>query len=374
MQFIDLKAQYNRLKADIDQRVLNVLNHGAYVFGPEIAEMEKKLADHAGVKHCLSCASGTDALLIPLMAWGVKPGDAVFVPSFTFISTAEVVSLLGATPIFVEVEEHTFNIDVKHLEVMINRVLAEGKLIPKVIVPVDLFGLTADYSAIEKVAEKYNLLIMEDSAQGFGGKINGKVAGSFGQVSATSFYPAKPLGCYGDGGAIFTNDDELADVMKSIRVHGMSSDRYNNVRIGINGRMDTIQAAVVLGKLEVFVDELDKRNDVANKYKAGITKNVKTPTVPEGYYSSWAQYSVLAESSEMRAKLQDYLKSKNIPSVIYYPIPLHLQTAYAYLGGKRGDLPVTESIADRVFSLPMHPYMTDAEINEVIDAINSFEG
>ena len=374
MQFIDLKAQYNRLKADIDQRVLNVLNHGAYVFGPEIAEMEKKLADHAGVKHCLSCASGTDALLIPLMAWGVKPGDAVFVPSFTFISTAEVVSLLGATPIFVEVEEHTFNIDVKHLEVMINRVLAEGKLTPKVIVPVDLFGLTADYSAIEKVAEKYNLLIMEDSAQGFGGKINGKVAGSFGQVSATSFYPAKPLGCYGDGGAIFTNDDELADVMKSIRVHGMSSDRYNNVRIGINGRMDTIQAAVVLGKLEVFVDELDKRNDVANKYKAGITKNVKTPTVPEGYYSSWAQYSVLAESSEMRAKLQDYLKSKNIPSVIYYPIPLHLQTAYAYLGGKRGDLPVTESIADRVFSLPMRPYMTDAEINEVIDAINSFEG
>jgi dTDP-4-amino-4,6-dideoxygalactose transaminase len=374
MQFIDLKAQYNRLKADIDQRVLNVLNHGAYVFGPEIAEMEKKLADHAGVKHCLSCASGTDALLIPLMAWEVKPGDAVFVPSFTFISTAEVVSLLGATPIFVEVEEHTFNIDVKHLEVMINRVLAEGKLIPKVIVPVDLFGLTADYSAIEKVAEKYNLLIMEDSAQGFGGKINGKVAGSFGQVSATSFYPAKPLGCYGDGGAIFTNDDELADVMKSIRVHGMSSDRYNNVRIGINGRMDTIQAAVVLGKLEVFVDELDKRNDVANKYKAGITKNVKTPTVPEGYYSSWAQYSVLAESSEMRAKLQDYLKSKNIPSVIYYPIPLHLQTAYAYLGGKRGDLPVTESIADRVFSLPMHPYMTDAEIGEVIDAINSFEG
>ena len=374
MQFIDLKAQYNRLKADIDQRVLNVLNHGAYVFGPEIAEMEKKLAEIAGVKHCLSCASGTDALLIPLMAWGIKPGDAVFVPSFTFISTAEVVSLLGATPIFVEVEEHTFNIDVKHLEVMINRVLAEGKLTPKVIVPVDLFGLTADYSAIEKVAEKYNLLIMEDSAQGFGGKINGKVAGSFGQVSATSFYPAKPLGCYGDGGAIFTNDDELADVMKSIRVHGMSSDRYNNVRIGINGRMDTIQAAVILGKLEVFVDELDKRNDVASKYKAGITKNVKTPTVPEGYYSSWAQYSVLAESSEMRTKLQDYLKSKNIPSVIYYPIPLHLQTAYAYLGGKRGDLPVTESIADRVFSLPMHPYMTDAEIGEVIDAINSFEG
>lgn len=374
MQFIDLKAQYNRLKADIDQRVLNVLNHGAYVFGPEIAEMEKKLADHAGVKHCLSCASGTDALLIPLMAWGIKPGDAVFVPSFTFISTAEVVSLLGATPIFVEVEEHTFNIDVKHLEVMINRVLAEGKLIPKVIVPVDLFGLTADYSAIEKVAEKYNLLIMEDSAQGFGGKINGKVAGSFGQVSATSFYPAKPLGCYGDGGAIFTNDDELADVMKSIRVHGMSSDRYNNVRIGINGRMDTIQAAVILGKLEVFVDELDKRNDVASKYKAGITKNVKTPTVPEGYYSSWAQYSVLAESSDMRTKLQDYLKTKNVPTVIYYPIPLHLQSAYAYLGGKRGDLPVTESIADRVFSLPMHPYMTDAEIGEVIDAINGFAG
>lgn len=374
MQFIDLKAQYNRLKADIDQRVLNVLNHGAYVFGPEIAEMEKKLADHAGVKHCLSCASGTDALLIPLMAWGIKPGDAVFVPSFTFISTAEVVSLLGATPIFVEVEEHTFNIDVKHLEVMINKVLAEGELTPRVIVPVDLFGLTADYSAIEKVAEKYNLLIMEDSAQGFGGKINGKVAGSFGHVSATSFYPAKPLGCYGDGGAIFTNDDELADVMKSIRVHGMSSDRYNNVRIGINGRMDTIQAAVILGKLEVFVDELDRRNYVANKYKAGITKNVKTPTVPEGYYSSWAQYSVLAESNEMRAKLQDYLKTKNVPTVIYYPIPLHLQTAYAYLGGKKGDLPVTESIADRVFSLPMHPYMTDAEIGEVIDAINSFKG
>lgn len=374
MQFIDLKAQYNRLKADIDQRVLNVLNHGAYVFGPEIAEMEKKLAEHAGVKHCLSCASGTDALLIPLMAWGIKPGDAVFVPSFTFISTAEVVSLLGATPIFVEVEEHTFNIDVKHLEIMIEKVISEAKLTPKVIVPVDLFGLTADYSAIEKVAQKYNLKIMEDTAQGFGGKINGKVAGSFGDVAATSFYPAKPLGCYGDGGAIFTNDDELAEVMKSIRVHGMSSDRYNNVRIGINGRMDTIQAAVILGKLEVFADELERRNYVASKYKAGIIKNLKTPTIPEGYYSSWAQYSVLAESSIMRTKLQDYLKSKNVPTVIYYPIPLHLQTAYAYLGGQRGDLPVTESIADRVFSLPMHPYMAVEEIAEVVDAINSFEG
>lgn len=372
MQFIDLKAQYSKLKEDIDKRVINVLNHGAYVFGPEIAEMETKLAEIAGTKYCLSCASGTDALLIPLMAYGVTKGDAVFLPSFTFISTAEVVSLLGASPIFVEVEENSFNIDTKHLELMIEEVMSRGKLTPKMIIPVDLFGLTANYEEIQKIADKYNLLVMEDAAQGFGGKINGKVAGSFGNVAATSFYPAKPLGCYGDGGAIFTDDDNLAEIMKSIRVHGMSSDRYNNVRIGINGRMDTIQAAVILGKLEVFAEELEHRNYVANKYKTGITNNVKTPTVPEGYFSSWAQYSVLAESKEERANLQEYLKTKNIPSVIYYPIPLHLQTAYKYLGGKVGDLPVTESISDRVFSLPMHPYMSDSDINEVVDAINSY--
>lgn len=373
MQFIDLKAQYSKLKEDIDKRVINVLNHGAYVFGPEIAEMETKLAEIAGTKYCLSCASGTDALLIPLMAYGVTKGDAVFLPSFTFISTAEVVSLLGASPIFVEVEENSFNIDTKHLELMIEEVMSRGKLTPKMIIPVDLFGLTANYAEIQKIADKYNLLVMEDAAQGFGGKINGKVAGSFGNVAATSFYPAKPLGCYGDGGAIFTDDDNLAEIMKSIRVHGMSSDRYNNVRIGINGRMDTIQAAVILGKLEVFAEELEHRNYVANKYKTGITNNVKTPTVPEGYFSSWAQYSVLAESKEERANLQEYLKTKNIPSVIYYPIPLHLQTAYKYLGGKVGDLPVTESISDRVFSLPMHPYMSDSDINEVVDAIISYK-
>lgn len=373
MQFVDLKTQYSKLKEDIDRRVLNVLDSGMYVFGPEIFEMEEKLAYRVGVKHCLSCASGTDAILIPLMAWNISPGDAVFLPSFTFMSTAEVVSMLGATPIFVEVLENTFNIDTVHLEEQINKVLTEKKLTPKVIIAVDLFGLTADFEKIQVIANKYDLKVIEDSAQGFGGKIGEKSACSFADVATTSFYPAKPLGCYGDGGAIFTNNDELATIMKSIRVHGMGDDRYDNVRIGINGRMDSIQAAVILGKLEVFDEELNRRNQIAERFSNEIKQNVKTPIVPEGYYSSWAQYSVLANSKQERSALQEYLKDKGVPTVIYYPIPLHLQTAYKNLGGKKGDLPVTESIADRIFSLPVHPYMTDEEVDIVISAINLYQ-
>lgn len=372
MNFIDLQSQYNILKETINNNIHKVLDHGAYIMGPEINELEKQLADYAGVKYAVSCSNGTDALLMPLMAWGIGPGDAVFTSPFTFIATAEVVQLLGATPIFVDINPETFNIDPDKLNLEIEKVKSAGLLTPKAIIPVDLFGLCSDYNRIDEIAKRHSLVVLEDAAQSFGAEYNGKKSCSFGDCAATSFYPAKPLGCYGDGGAIFTDDKELYDILTSIRVHGQGSDKYNNVRIGINGRLDTMQAAVLLAKLTVFEDEVKKRNEAAKKYSEKLQDVLKVPVIPQEYLSVWAQYSLLAESNEQRTEIMQYLKSHGIPTVIYYPKPLHLQTAFENLKYNTGDFPISESIAERIFSLPMHPYLTNEEIDTICDRIREF--
>lgn len=354
MQFIDLAAQYQHLKQKIDQRIQQVLEHGHYIMGPEVAELEAKLADYVGVKHVITCANGTDALTLAMMAMGVKPGDAIFCPTFTFFATAETIAYEGATPVFVDSDPDTFNISPQDLEKQIQRVLAEGKLNLKAIITVDLFGLPANYPELEIIAKKYNMKLLEDSAQGFGGELNGKRAGSFGDIATTSFFPAKPLGCYGDGGAIFTNSDEYAELIKSYRVHGKGADKYDNVRIGMNSRLDTIQAAILLEKLAVFPEELIARNRVAKNYEQALVGKYKTPMVPSGYLSSWAQYTILTKDRD--ATMAEY-KAKGIPTMIYYATCLHQQKAFAYLDYKEGDLPVAEKLSKQVVSLPMHPYM-----------------
>ncbi len=369
MQFIDLRAQFERIEDDVCRRVDAVLRSQKYVMGPEIAELEEELASYAGVKHVFTCSSGTDALVIPLMAFDLKKTDAVFVPSFTFFASGESVTLAGGTPVFVDSDAQTYNISPEDLERAIKEVLAEGKLTPRGIVAVDLFGQLADYAEIQRIADEHGLFIVEDAAQGFGAMREGRRAGSFGTVAATSFFPAKPLGCYGDGGAIFTNDDDLADLIHSIRVHGQGADKYDNVRIGVNGRMDTIQAAVVLSKLQIFDDEIVARNKVAQAYAERLQGVLHVPSVMEGDTSVWAQYTLQAKSSEERQKIMDGLKERGIPTACYYPIPMHLSTAYADLGYKEGDLPVCEAAARRVFSIPMHPYLTMRQIDEIADAI-----
>lgn len=354
MQFIDLAAQYQHLKQKIDQRIQQVLEHGHYIMGPEVAELEVKLADYVGVKHVITCANGTDALTLAMMAMGVKPGDAIFCPTFTFFATAETIAYEGATPVFVDSDPDTFNISPQDLEKQIQRVLAEGKLNLKAIITVDLFGLPANYPELEIIAKKYNMKLLEDSAQGFGGELNGKRAGSFGDIATTSFFPAKPLGCYGDGGAIFTNSDEYAELIKSYRVHGKGADKYDNVRIGMNSRLDTIQAAILLEKLAVFPEELIARNKVAKNYEQALAGKYKIPMVPPGYLSSWAQYTIITQDRD--ATMAEY-KAKGIPTMIYYATCLHQQKAFAYLGYKEGDLPVAEKLSKQVVSLPMHPYM-----------------
>lgn len=373
MNFIDLQSQYKLIKEQIDSSIINILEKGSYIMGAEVQELESKLANYAGTTYALTCSSGTDALLMPLMAWGIGKCDAVFTSPFTFMATAEVVQFLGATTVFVDIDSDTYNIDPSKLDQAIEKVKNEGLLTPKVIIPVDLFGLAANYPEIEKVAQKHNLLVLEDAAQSFGASIENKRAGSFGDCAATSFYPAKPLGCYGDGGAVFTDNEELFRIMHSIRVHGQGIDKYNNERIGINGRLDTIQAAVLLAKMTLFDDEVMKRNNVARRYSNNLSNYIKTPTIPENYTSVWAQYSLLAKDDAQRVKIMSFLKESNIPSVIYYPKPLHLQTAYDNLKYKIGDMPNSESVADRIFSLPMHPYLTNDEIDfiseKVIEAI-----
>ena len=366
--FIDLKAQYKRIKEDVDRRVMAVLEHGMYIMGPEVRELESKLTEFTGAKHAISCSSGTDALLMPLMAWGVGPGDAVFTTPFTFVATAEVIALLGATPVFVDIDPDTFNIDPVKIAEAVKKVKQEGKLTPRGIIPVDLFGLPADYDPIMELAEAEGLWVLEDTAQGLGGVYKGRIAGNLGHVAATSFFPAKPLGAYGDAGAVFTNDDELAERMDSIRIHGKGTNKYDNVRIGLNARMDAIQAAVMISKLGIFPDEMDARDRVAARYSEALGDAVKTPKVPQGYRSVWAQYSVL---SDKREAIQAALKAEDIPTAVYYPIPLHLQTGYKYLGYQKGDMPICEAIADQVFSLPMHPYLEDATIDHIASVIQS---
>lgn len=373
MQFRDLKQQYQVLKEDIDKAMIKVATDCNFISGQQVKDLEKRLAEYVGVKHCITCANGTDALTMAMMVWGIKKGDAVFVPDFTFFSSGEIVSHAGATPVFVDVDEDTFNISTEALEFAIQKVIAEGKLTPKVIIAVDLFGLPADFGEIRRIADLYGLFVLEDGAQGFGGSINGKMACSFGDISTTSFFPAKPLGCYGDGGAVFTDDDETAALLDSIRVHGKGKMKYDNVRIGLNSRLDTIQAAILDVKLSAFIDyELKDINAVAEKYTEKLKDVVKTPVISEGYYSSWAQYTIQLADKETRDALQATLKEQGIPSMIYYPKPMHEQEAFAANSYDDAVLLNTINLCEKVLSLPMHPYLTDEEIGHVVKAVRDF--
>ena len=373
MQFRDLKTQYNVLKDEMDKAILDVVASSAYVMGPKIKEMEMAFADYVGTKHCIACNSGTDALLLALKAWDVKPGDAVFVPSFTFFASAEVIAMQGATPVFVDVDKDTFNIDVADLERKIEQTLKAGKLTPRVVIAVDLFGLPADFKAVRKVADKYHLYVLEDGAQGFGGRIGDRKACTFGDISTTSFFPAKPVGCYGDGGAVFTDNDEWAVLMESYHIHGKGSDRYDNVRIGMNSRLDSIQAAILIVKLKAFKDyELVDVNKVAARYTEKLKGVVKTPVVPEGFYSSWAQYTLQLKDKEQRAGLQAALKALDIPTAIYYPIPMHRQTAFSYLNLNDNHCPVSDQLADTVISLPIHPYLNEKDQDLICQVVCDF--
>lgn len=372
MQFRDLKAQYNVLKDEMDKAILDVVASSAYVMGPKVKEMEMAFAEYVGVKHCIGCASGTDALLLALKAWGVKAGDAVFVPSFTFFASAEVIAIQGATPVFVDVDQDTFNMDVRDLIFKIEHTIKDGRLKPKAIIAVDLFGLPADFKVISEVAKRYGLYLLEDAAQGFGGRIGDRKAGTFGDIAATSFFPAKPVGCYGDGGAVFTDNDEWAALMDSYHVHGKGSDRYDNVRIGINSRLDSIQAAILVVKLKAFREhELEDVNKVAERYTEKLKGVVKTPVVPQGFYSSWAQYTVKVANKEARTRIQEALKAEDIPTAIYYPIPMHRQTAFASLDLKTNHCPVSDHLADTVLSLPIHPYLAEEDQDRICAVISA---
>lgn len=373
MEFRNLKKQYQTLKEKIDANIQEVLQNTNFISGKQVGELEKKLADYVGVKHCVCCANGTDALSLALMAWNVGAGDAVFVPDFTFFSSGEVVSFEGAAPIFVDVKEDTFNIDVEKLRRAVAKVAEEKKYTPKAIVAVDLFGQPAEYEEIRKIADEYHMFILEDGAQGFGGEINGKKACSFGDISTTSFFPAKPLGCYGDGGAVFTDNDEWAELIASFHVHGKGSFKYDNIRIGMNSRLDTIQAAVLLAKFDAFETyEVDKVNEVAAKYTERLKGIVKTPVVLNGFLSSWAQYTIQLENKDKRDGLQAYLKEQGIPSMVYYPKPMHKQGAFAPYSEDEQELCVTEELCGTVLSLPMHPYMEDEEIDQVAALIKEY--
>ncbi|MBQ5955319.1 MAG: DegT/DnrJ/EryC1/StrS family aminotransferase [Firmicutes bacterium] len=375
MQFRDLKKQYEVLKNDIDAGISEVLTSAKFISGPQVKELEQKLAEYVGVKHCITCANGTDAITLAMMTWGVKEGDAVFVPDFTFFSSGECPAFEGATPIYVDVDQRTFNLDAVKLEEAILKVKTEGKYTPKAVVAVDLFGLPADYKAIKPVCEKYGLLLMEDAAQGFGGSIDGKMACSFGDISTTSFFPAKPLGCYGDGGAIFTDNDEWAEYLRSICVHGKSAnDKYNNVRIGMNSRLDTLQAAVLLPKLRAFADyELDDVNKAASWYDEALKDTCLTlPLIPEGFRSSWAQYTVQLPEGVVRSDLQAALKAEDIPTMVYYPKPMHLQGAFEGTDSSDADCPVTECLCKTVLSLPMHPYLRKEDVGTVAEMLKKY--
>ena len=373
MQFRDLKKQYQVLKQDMDAALTDTAASAAFIMGKPVKELEAELAAYVGVKHCVSCANGTDALTLALKTWGIGKGDAVFVPDFTFFSSAEVVSLEGATPVFVDVDKDTFNLDAADLEEKIGETVAKGELTPKVIITVDLFGLPADYPRIRKIADTYRLLILEDGAQGFGGEISGKKACGFGDIATTSFFPAKPLGCYGDGGAVFTDNDEWAALLDSYRVHGKGQFKYDNVRIGMNSRLDTLQAAVLKVKLKAFREyEVADINRAAARYTEKLQGKVKTPVVPEGYYSSWAQYTIRLDSKEQRDALQAVLKEQGIPTMVYYPTPMHDQTAYKNLKVPVGSCPVAEQLCHTVLSLPIHPYISEEDIDSVCEGILTF--
>lgn len=387
MEFIDLAIQQKRIRDKLEANVQNVLNHGKYIMGPEVKRLEDALAGYVGMNHAIGCASGTDAILLALMAYNVGPGDAIFTTPFTFISTAEVISLLGATPVFVDIDPNTFNLDPDSLEKAVMALKTNDTLLsplpetpantplkPRGVISVDLFGLPADYQSLKSIVEKHDLFLIQDAAQSFGAEYKGRRACSQGDIGCTSFFPAKPLGCYGDGGMCFTDDDNLAYTIQSLRIHGKGSNKYDNVRIGINGRLDTIQAAILLAKFEIFAEEIELRQGVAEKYSmllSGINDRLKTPTVPEDCRSAWAQYSVLAEDELNRTSLQEKLKRENIPTAIYYPKPLHLQSVFNYLCYKKGDFPVSEECASMILSLPMHPYLSEGDQRRIADIVKS---
>ena len=368
--FIDLAAQRRRIGSRMDEAILRVVNHGGYIMGPEVKQFEADLSAFCGAKHVISCANGTDALALVLMAKSVKPGQAILCPSFTFAATAEVVAWLGAVPIFVDCLPKTFNMDPASLEFGINTARQLG-LKPVGVIPVDLFGQPADYDAIEAICAREDLWILCDAAQSFGASYRGRKLGTIGAATSTSFFPAKPLGCYGDGGAVFTNDDELAAIMRSLRVHGQGSDKYDNVRIGMNGRLDTMQAAVLIEKLKIFPDEIAARDRVAKRYNEMLGDVVAVPVVAEGNTSVWAQYTMRVPN---RDALAAALKAKGVPTAIYYPKPLHQQTAYSKFPCAGNGVPVSERLAGEVLSLPMHPYLEEAVQDRIITAVREALG
>jgi len=363
--FMDLATQQRRIKAAVDANLARVLAHGQYILGPEVGELEKQLAAFAGVKHAIGCASGTDALVLPLLARGIGAGDAVFSPSFTFIATAEAAVIVGATPVFIDVDPETFLLDPQSLTAAIAQARAQG-LRPAAVIPVDLFGQPADYAAIDTIARGEGLFVIADAAQSFGGARGGKRVGAMAPVTSTSFFPSKPLGCYGDGGAILTDDDEIAKTIRSLRVHGQGAHKYDNIRIGVNSRLDSMQAAVLLAKLTVFEDELVARDRVAKRYDAALANVVRTPRIEPGVRSAWALYTIAASN---RNRLAERLKARGVPTAIYYPIPLHRQQAYRSYPIAPGGLAVSERLADEVISLPMHPYLEPAAQDAVVAAL-----
>ena len=364
--FIDLQAQRRRLGEPLNRAIQAAVEGGQWVMGPQVRELEEKLATFAGVKHCVSCANGTDALMLVLRAWNVGPGDAVFVPAFTFAASGEVVALVGASPVFVDVLEDTFNMDPASLQEAINMTRRAGKLRPKVVMPVDLFGQPADYFAIQAITERERLKMLCDTAQGFGATLDGRRTGNIGDAASTSFFPAKPLGCYGDGGAIFTNDENLDELLRSIRIHGQGRDKYENVRIGVNSRLDTIQAAILLEKLAIFPDEIEKREAVAQRYNRAFAKSnkIRVPRIIKGAQSTWAQYTIQVAN---RDEVQETLRAKGIPTAIYYSIPLSQQKGYQSFPS--APTPVSQRLSKTVISLPMHPYLEDGVIEIITDAL-----
>lgn len=372
MEFRDLKKQYTTLKNEIDAGIAQVLESARFISGPQVAQLEQQLAHYVGVKHCIACANGTDAITLALKVWGIGPGDAVFVPDFTFFSSGECPALEGATPIYVDVEKESFNLDPEKLEIAIKEVLSQGKYVPKAVVAVDLFGRPADYARIRPICQRYGLYLLEDGAQGFGGSLDGKMACSFGDISTTSFFPAKPFGCYGDGGAVFTDSDEWAGLLRSLTVHGKNgNDKYDNIRVGMNSRLDTLQAAILLPKLAAFREyELAAVNTAAEKYTRQLTDScLLVPQIPENMVSSWAQYTVILPESADRADLQAYLKAAGIPTMVYYAKPMHLQGAFAGTDSAEAHCPVTEYLCSHVLSLPIHPYLEDAEVDLVCNKL-----
>lgn len=385
MKFIDLGVQRQRIENDLKKRIEKIIQEGKYIMGPEVNELEHVLAEFVGAKKALSCSSGTDALLLALLAKGVGPGDAIFTTPFTFVATAEVISLIGATPVFVDIDRDTYNIDTKDLTHAIAAIKSsnqedypipknaiKNKLRPAGVIAVDLFGLPADYDKIIKIAHEHNMFVIGDAAQSFGAMYKGKRAGSFGDIACTSFFPAKPLGCYGDGGMCFTDNDDIAAKIASLRSHGTGADKYDNVRIGINGRLDTIQAGILLSKFSIFKNEIELRNSVANRYTeliSDLRDYIETPYIPDDCLSVWAQYTLLTNKPGMRDKIQKDLNAKGIPTAIYYPKPLHFQTAFSHLGYPPGSFRVSEACATRVISLPMHPYLSEDQQDFIVEAI-----